>query len=95
RDHQIILATHDLVNYLQLPSLTCLAHLIFNNKHVGKIVAKSSHEGKTLIDRIITFLNRDKRVEIQLASARCISYLNRTGILSDDDPKVIYKALPC
>ncbi|CAB4061005.1 ARMC8 [Lepeophtheirus salmonis] len=106
REHQNILATHSLVNYLhtllcsplsdvQLPALQCLAYLIFNNDHVAKIASNSSYKGVMLIDWIVTFLNRDKKVEIQLAAARCLSYLNRCGILQDDDPKILYKALPC
>ena len=38
---------------------------------------------------------RDRPVEMQLAAARCLTYLHRAGAVSADDSKILYKTLPC
>lgn len=37
---------------------------------------------------------RDKPTGMQLAGAKCITYLYRAGAVSADDPKILYKTLP-
>lgn len=39
-------------------------------------------------------MSRDKPTEMQLASAKCITYLYRADALSAEDPKILYKTLP-
>lgn len=38
---------------------------------------------------------RDRPVPMQLAAARCLTYLHRAGAISADDGKILYKTLPC
>ena len=39
-------------------------------------------------------MGRNQRVEMQLHAARCITFLYRCGQLSENDPRVLYRALP-
>jgi len=32
---------------------------------------------------------------MQLAAARCLTYLHRAGALSAEDPKILFRTLPC
>jgi hypothetical protein len=80
---------------VQLPALQCLAFLVFGNPTVASVVAASALEdGHSLVDAVVTFMDRHHKVEMQLAAARVVSYLNRCDVLDNNDPKVIYKALP-
>ena len=63
---------------VQLPALQCLAFLVYGNPTVASVVAASSLEdGQTLVEAVVTFMDRHHKVEMQLAAARVISYLNR------------------
>lgn len=37
---------------------------------------------------------RDRPTEMQLAVAKCITFLYRAGAISAEDPKILYKTLP-
>ena len=58
------------------------------------MVISSSYEGQSLIDLVVSLMGRNQRIEMQLHSARCITFLYRCGQLSEKDPCVLYKALP-
>ena len=80
---------------VQLPGLQCLAFLVYGNPTVASVVAASTLEdGHSLVETVITFMDRHHKVEMQLAAARVITYLNRCDVLDNTDPKVIYKSLP-
>jgi hypothetical protein len=38
---------------------------------------------------------RDKPSEMQMAAARCVTYMHRAGAVSAEDPKILYRTLPC
>ena len=63
---------------VQLPALQCLAFLVYGNQEVASVVAASAlDDGHTLIDAVVSLMDRYHKVEMQLAAARVISYLNR------------------
>jgi len=107
-DHQTSLTSQGAVQALhllllsplpdvQLPALQCLAFLVYANKAVSAVVLSSSLEDQghsLLIDAVVRLMDRHHKVEMQLAAARVISYLFRCEVLEQNDPKVIYKALP-
>ena len=63
---------------VQLPALQCLAFLVYGNPTVGSVVAASSlDDGHSLIEAVVILMDRNQKVEMQLAAARVISYLNR------------------
>merc|ERR1719412_3440937 len=105
REHQTILANHGSVRAVnallcsphsdvQLPALQWLAYLMFSNEQVSALVISSSYEGHSLIDLVVSLMSRNQRVEMQLHAARCVTFLYRCGQLSENDPRVLYKALP-
>lgn len=55
----------------------------------------SSYDGKCETEHLVTFMARDRPVEMQLSAARCLTYLHRAGAISADDGKILYKTLPC
>ncbi len=96
-EHQTVLAERGLAHSLnallasphadvQLPALQCLACLVFGNRAVAERVNVSS---------VLPLMGRDRPVETQLAAARCLAYLYRCQALDDNDPVIVYKALPC
>ncbi len=109
REHQDILAGHGLVQALnlllcspcpgiQLPALQCLAFLIIGNESVAGLVAntvESYNSQRPMLAQIVALMNRNQGVEMQLAAARCLTYLYRCNILGDKNSVILYKALPC
>lgn len=80
---------------VQMPSLRCLANMCFQNQKVSAIVATSSFGGKSVPDLLVGLMARDKPSEMQMAAARCITYMHRAGAVSAEDPKILYRTLPC
>lgn len=54
-----------------------------------------SFGGKSVTDHLVALMARDRPVPMQLAAARCLTYLHRAGAISADDGKILYKTLPC
>ncbi|PSN52717.1 Armadillo repeat-containing protein 8 [Blattella germanica] len=80
---------------VQMPSLRCLANMCFQNQKVSAVVATSSFGGKSVPDLLVGLMARDKPSEMQMAAARCITYMHRAGAVSAEDPKILYRTLPC
>ncbi|XP_064465922.1 armadillo repeat-containing protein 8-like isoform X1 [Ornithodoros turicata] len=79
---------------VQLPSLRCLAHMCYQNQKVSSILATSSYGGRSVPDLLVTLMARDKPTEMQLAAAKCMTFLSRAGAIRSEDPRVTFKALP-
>jgi hypothetical protein len=54
-----------------------------------------SYGGKSVPDLLVGLMARDKPSEMQMAAARCITYMHRAGAISAEDPKILYRTLPC
>jgi armadillo repeat-containing protein 8 len=54
-----------------------------------------SFGGKALPDLLVVLMAQDKPTNMQLAAARCLTYLHRAGALSAEDPKILFRTLPC
>ncbi|XP_054719542.1 LOW QUALITY PROTEIN: armadillo repeat-containing protein 8-like [Uloborus diversus] len=79
---------------VQIPSLRCLAQMCYQNEKVSELAATSSFGGRSVPDILISLMSRDRTTEMQLVSAKCMTYMFRAGALSADDSRIIYKALP-
>jgi len=55
----------------------------------------NSFGGKSVSEQLTTLMARDRPVEMQLAAARCLTYLHRAGAISADDGKILFRTLPC
>lgn len=80
---------------VQMPSLNCLAQMCYQNEKVSQVVATSSFGGKSVPDILVSLLARDKPSDMQLAAAKCLTYMCRAGAISPEDPKILYKTLSC
>lgn len=106
REHQDFLCQHGLVPSLfqllgsphrsvQLPGLQCLAILMFCNENAAKLVSDTSGDNQTMIERIESFMDRHRKIDLQLEASKCITYLYRCGVLDENDKRITFKALPC
>ncbi|KAK3922499.1 Armadillo repeat-containing protein 8 [Frankliniella fusca] len=97
---QLLCSTQSLV---QMNALTCLASLCYQNPTVAACVAQARcleiHEpcfvDKSMPDLLFMLMAQDRPSDMQLAAARCITFLHRAGAFSADDPKILYRTLPC
>jgi len=48
-----------------------------------------------LPDLLVVLMAQDRPTNMQLAAARCLTYLHRAGALSAEDPKILFRTLPC
>jgi len=85
---------------VQLPALRFIAVIAFQNEGVAATMAATHHEDpqtkdqRSLIQILIQMLRRDKPVEIQLATAKCLTHLCKAGALEPLDPAILYLTLP-
>lgn len=54
-----------------------------------------SYENKPLTDILTALLSRVKLSDIQLAAARCLTYIHRSDSLTSTDSRIVYRTLPC
>lgn len=54
-----------------------------------------SYVDKSMPDLLFMLMAQDRPSEMQLAAARCITFLHRAGAFSAEDPKILYRTLPC
>lgn len=79
---------------VQMPTLKCLAVLVYENDEVASTVASASYNGDPIPSMLVRLLLRDKTSEMQLAAAKCLAYLYRGGALDSEDPRIVNKTLP-
>jgi hypothetical protein len=68
-----------------------LSHVYF----IDLSLSFCSFGGKSVPDILVGLMARDKPSEMQMAAARCITYMHRAGAVSAEDPKILYRTLPC
>ncbi|KAG8337689.1 Armadillo repeat-containing protein 8 [Homalodisca vitripennis] len=78
-----------------MPTLLCLTNLTYENPKVSYTVITASFGGKSIPDLVVRLVERDRPTEMQLAAARALTNLHRAGALTAEDPKILYKTLPC
>lgn len=104
-DHQRCLCSHGAVPVLaallcsplhrvQLPSVRCLAQMCYQNGQVSQMLATTSYGGRSVPDLLVQLMARDRPSEMQLAAAKCLTFLSRAGAVHSEDPRVVFKALP-
>ena len=58
-------------------------------------VSRSSYNGRHLVGDVVALIERNRRTEMQLAGAKCLTYMCRCGIIDDRNPTILFKVLPC
>lgn len=81
---------------VEIAALNWLAQMCYQNESVSLNIAETvtCHSGKSIIDILAILMNQDKPFDMQLLSAKCMTYLYRAGALCSDDKRIVYKTLP-
>ncbi|KAK3592440.1 hypothetical protein CHS0354_004873 [Potamilus streckersoni] len=98
-DHQNILYRNGAVSALapllssspykvQMPTLKCFAVMSYENEEVSKTIAAATYNGDSLPSLFVQLLSRDKTSEMQMAVAKCLTYMYRGGAMDHQDIKL-------
>ncbi|XP_034339778.1 armadillo repeat-containing protein 8 isoform X3 [Arvicanthis niloticus] len=105
-DHQTILFNHGAVQNIahlltspsykvRMQALKCFSVLAFENPQVSMTLVNVLVDGELLPQMFVKMLQRDKPIEMQLTSAKCLTYMCRAGAIRTDDSCIVLKTLPC
>ncbi|XP_043348750.1 armadillo repeat-containing protein 8 isoform X3 [Dermochelys coriacea] len=104
-DHQTILFNHGAVQNIahllsstsykvRMQALKCFSVLAFENPQVSMTLVNVLVDGELLPQIFVKMLQRDKPIEMQLTSAKCLTYMCRAGAIQTDDNCIVLKTLP-
>ncbi|XP_037765359.1 armadillo repeat-containing protein 8 isoform X11 [Chelonia mydas] len=104
-DHQTILFNHGAVQNIahllsstsykvRMQALKCFSVLAFENPQVSMTLVNVLVDGELLPQIFVKMLQRDKPIEMQLTSAKCLTYMCRAGGIQTDDNCIVLKTLP-
>uniref|UniRef100_A0A674HZS4 Armadillo repeat-containing protein 8 n=1 Tax=Terrapene triunguis TaxID=2587831 RepID=A0A674HZS4_9SAUR len=104
-DHQTILFNHGAVQNIahllsstsykvRMQALKCFSVLAFENPQVSMTLVNVLVDGELLPQIFVKMLQRDKPIEMQLTSAKCLTYMCRAGAIQTDDICIVLKTLP-
>lgn len=79
---------------MQIAALNWLAQMCFQNETVSAIIVNENCDSKTIPDILVSMMSQEKTNEMQLTAAKCMTYLHRSGALTSEDKRVVYKTLP-
>ncbi|XP_066476550.1 armadillo repeat-containing protein 8 isoform X5 [Tiliqua scincoides] len=105
-DHQTVLFNHGAVQNIahlltstsykvRMQALKCFSVLAFENPQVSMTLVNVLVDGELLPQIFVKMLQRDKPIEMQLTSAKCLTYMCRAGAIHTDDTCIVLKTLPC
>ncbi|XP_075793481.1 armadillo repeat-containing protein 8 isoform X3 [Pelodiscus sinensis] len=79
---------------VRMQALKCFSVLAFENPQVSMTLVNVLVDGELLPQIFVKMLQRDKPIEMQLTSAKCLTYMCRAGAIRTDDNCIILKTLP-
>ncbi|CAE1277230.1 ARMC8 [Acanthosepion pharaonis] len=106
QEHQNILCSNGAIDALapllksniykvQMPTLRCFSVMCYQNEEVAKAIANyGGNKKESIPEMLVRLRNRDKTSEMQMAAAKCLTYLYRGGALNANDPIIMLKTLP-
>ncbi|NXW50986.1 ARMC8 protein, partial [Nyctiprogne leucopyga] len=80
---------------VRMQALKCFSVLAFENPQVSMTLVNVLVDGELLPQIFVKMLQRDKPIEMQLTSAKCLTSMCRAGAIRTDDSCIILKTLPC
>ncbi|GAB1294569.1 Armadillo repeat-containing protein 8 [Apodemus speciosus] len=80
---------------VRMQALKCFSVLAFENPQVSMTLVNVLVDGELLPQIFVKMLQRDKPIEMQLTSAKCLTYMCRAGAIRTDDSCIVLKTLPC
>ncbi|KAM6260834.1 armadillo repeat-containing protein 8 isoform 6-T7 [Spheniscus humboldti] len=101
-DHQTILFNHGAVQNIahllvstsykvRMQALKCFSVLAFENPQVSMTLVNVSVDGELLPQIFVKMLQRDKPIEMQVTSAKCLTSMCRAGAIRTDDSCIVLK----
>ncbi|XP_067158146.1 armadillo repeat-containing protein 8 isoform X8 [Apteryx mantelli] len=101
-DHQTILFNHGAVQNIahllvstsykvRMQALKCFSVLAFENPQVSMTLVNVLVDGELLPQIFVKMLQRDKPIEMQLTSAKCLTSMCRAGAIRTDDSCIVLK----
>ncbi|XP_037262330.1 armadillo repeat-containing protein 8 isoform X6 [Falco biarmicus] len=101
-DHQTNLFNHGAVQNIahllvstsykvRMQALKCFSVLAFENPQVSMTLVNVSVDGELLPQIFVKMLQRDKPIEMQLTSAKCLTSMCRAGAIRTDDSCIVLK----
>uniref|UniRef100_A0A4W3IS18 Armadillo repeat-containing protein 8 n=1 Tax=Callorhinchus milii TaxID=7868 RepID=A0A4W3IS18_CALMI len=105
-EHQAVLFTNGAVQNIahlltspsykvQMQALKCFSVLAYENPQVSLTLVNVLVDGELLPQVFVKMMQRDKPIEMQLTSAKCLTYMCRAGAIRTDDNSIVLKTLPC
>ncbi|XP_044885305.1 armadillo repeat-containing protein 8 isoform X4 [Mauremys mutica] len=79
---------------VRMQALKCFSVLAFENPQVSMTLVNVLVDGELLPQIFVKMLQRDKPIEMQLTSAKCLTYMCRAGAIQTDDKCIVLKTLP-
>ncbi|XP_033728549.1 armadillo repeat-containing protein 8-like isoform X2 [Pecten maximus] len=79
---------------VQMPTLKCFAVLCYKNEEAARATAAASYNGESISSLLVKLLTRDKTSEMQMAAAKCLTYLCRGGAITPQNPIIMLKTMP-
>ncbi|XP_067158143.1 armadillo repeat-containing protein 8 isoform X5 [Apteryx mantelli] len=80
---------------VRMQALKCFSVLAFENPQVSMTLVNVLVDGELLPQIFVKMLQRDKPIEMQLTSAKCLTSMCRAGAIRTDDSCIVLKTLPC
>ncbi|NXC12139.1 ARMC8 protein, partial [Corythaeola cristata] len=90
-----ILPIYYVFTQVRMQALKCFSVLAFENPQVSMTLVNVSVDGELLPQIFVKMLQRDKPIEMQLTSAKCLTSMCRAGAIRTDDSCIVLKTLPC
>ncbi|XP_043378994.1 armadillo repeat-containing protein 8 isoform X17 [Chelonia mydas] len=84
----------ELLYTVRMQALKCFSVLAFENPQVSMTLVNVLVDGELLPQIFVKMLQRDKPIEMQLTSAKCLTYMCRAGGIQTDDNCIVLKTLP-
>ncbi|KAK6166385.1 hypothetical protein SNE40_023092 [Patella caerulea] len=79
---------------VQMPTMKCLAVICYKNESVSHAVASATFNGEPIPSLLLRLIARNRTSEMQMAAAKCLTYLYRAGGLSAKNPIIPLKTMP-
>uniref|UniRef100_A0A674NYM5 Armadillo repeat-containing protein 8 n=1 Tax=Takifugu rubripes TaxID=31033 RepID=A0A674NYM5_TAKRU len=103
-EHQTILFNHGAIQNIapllispsykvQMQALKCCSVLAYENTQVSTTLVNVLVDGELLSQVLVRMMQRDKPVEMQLTSAKCLTYMCHAGAIKTDDCCIVLKRL--
>lgn len=79
---------------VRLAALNWLAQLCHDNVEVSALVACETYSGRALLDLLFEMMSQNNTYEMQLYSAKCMTFIYRSNAIYSSDSRLLFRTLP-